>query len=325
MIDKDYFRKIQNQYGLATMNDAVIAEAKMNLRDELMTSVHYVSGLRNGVAQNFVVTPSEAYHKYEIEAMPDEELCVGDEIEVCDLHWVVVKTRPVSPFQTIGLMWMCNHKFRWQNGTPEIIERWGVLDSGVYSTTRDGNGELVTPDKQFKMYFPKDDDTKKLHIDKRLACEVIYDSRGEEIMNVYRITGYDSVSTSYGNGGHLLVLNARSEDYVPSRDSIEEMICDYIHPGGSPAPDPDEPEQTVYDITGPKRVYVGTSRAYSVPFDDPIWTVTCSASAITNSVAGGVLTLTVPNRDDMIGELVQLSAENDAGTSAAFMNVEVIG
>ena len=327
MIEKDYFRKIQNQYGLDSVNAAVVAEGKMSLRDELMTSVHYVVGKRNGVDQGFVVTPSEAYHKYEIEALPDEELYVGDEIECFGEHWIVVKTRVGSPFQTIGLMWLCNYKFRWQNHTPTIIERWGVLDSGVYSTTRDGNGDLVTPDKQFKIYFPKDEDTKKLYIDKRLACEVIYDKRGEEILNVYRITGYDSVSTSYGQGGHLLVLNARSEDYVPERDSISEMICDYITPD-KPAPpqpeDPEAPETTVYEIAGPKRVHLGSQREYSVAFADPVWTVACGAGEITHTESNGVLTLKIPNDEDLIGETVQLTAENTTASAWAGMSVEVI-
>ena len=232
------FKAIQNAVGVDTANEAKVREAKESLKRELITSVHFMACKRNGEDQSFVVTPSEAYHKYEIEALPDEELYVGDEIECMGEHWIVVKTRVASPFQTIGLMWLCNYHFRWQNFTSDIIERWGVLDSGVYSTTRDGNGDLVTPDKQFKIYFPKDPDTQKLYIDKRLAVEVIYDSRGNEVLNVYRITGFDSISTSYGQGGHLLVLNARSEDYVPSRDSIEEMICDYIEP--QPAPTPQE-------------------------------------------------------------------------------------
>ena len=315
MIDLGYFRLIQNQNGLDSAVAATIRDAKASLREELQTSVHYMVGKRNGVEQGFVVTPSESYYKYEIEALPDESLFVGDEIEVMNEHWIVVKTRVASPFQTIGLMWLCNYKFRWQNFTPDIIERWGVLDSGVYSTTRDGNGDLVTPDKQFKIYFPKDPDTAKLFIDKRLAVEVIYDSTGAEVLNVYRITGYDSVSSSYGQGGHLLVLNARSEDYVPGRDSIEEMICDYIEP----APEPPVQEGT---IDGKAKIHVGKSRTYIADFDVDTWSIVTELAGVTLLPDGNTAKLYVALEDDLVGEIVTLVAEG--GGILATLDVEVI-
>lgn len=320
MIPIEYFRTVQNQKGLPTMRDAEIEDAKASLRDELPTSVHYDVCKRNGVEQKFVITPSEFYHKYEIEALPNEDLFVGDEIEFKDEHWIVVKTRVGSPFQTIGLMWLCNYHFRWQNNSPAVIERWGVLDSGVYSTTRDGDGDLVTPDKQFKIYFPKDDDTKKLYIDKRLACEVIYDKRGDEILNVYRITGYDSVSTSYGRNGHLLVLNARSDDYVASRDSIPEMICDYI----TPDTEPDHPTES-WDgvVTGSQTLRIGRSRTYSANFDVGTWSVDTELAGITLTANGNTATLEADKDEDLLGEVVTVSAQ-DAQNRSASIKVEVI-
>ena len=320
MLTLNDFKAIQNAVGVDTLNDAKIREAKESLKRELVTSVHFMRCKRNGVEQSFVVTPSEAYHKYEIEALPDEHLFVGDEIECMNEHWIVVKTRVASPFQTIGLMWLCNYKFRWQNHTPEIIERWGVLDSGVYSTTRDGDGNLVTPDKQFKLYFPKDPDTAKLYIDKRLAVEVIYDSRGDEVLNVYRITGYDSISSSYGQGGHLLVLNARSEDYVPGRDSIEEMICDYITPE-------DEPEPSEGTITGPAQLRAGTARTYTADFHVTSWTCSPVVASVVITPDGNDVKLFVALDDDMIGETVTLSAagtDPDEQPISATFDVEVV-
>jgi len=309
------FKAIQNAIGVDTANEARIREAKESLRRELVTSVHYMSCKRNGVEQGFVVTPSEAYHKYEIEALPDEQLFVGDEIECMNEHWIVVKTRVASPFQTIGLMWLCNFKFRWQNHTPEIIERWGVLDSGVYSTTRDGNGDLVTPDKQFKIYFPKDPDTAKLYIDKRLAVEVIYDANGNEILNVYRITGYDSVSTSYGQGGHLLVLNARSEDYVPGKDNIKELICDYI------APD-DVPPVGGGEITGMRTIRVGGARTYTADFNVVSWSVSHTMWGVAINGDNHTARLSVDLNDDLVGEIVTIVATGDDIEST--LDVEVI-
>lgn len=315
MLTMHDFRAIQQAYGARTEQDAIINEAKASLRHELVTSVHYIIGKRNGIEQGFVVTPSEAYHKYEIEALPDEPLYVGDEIECFNEHWIVVKTRVASPFQTIGLMWLCNYKFRWQNHTPDIVERWGVLDSGVYSTTRDGNGDLVTPDKQFKIYFPKDPDTQKLYIDKRLAVEIIYDAKGEEIMNVYRITGYDAVSSSYGQNGHLLVLNARSDDYVAERDSKEEMICDFIE-----HEDPPVGEGT---ITGPTVLRLGATRNYTTDVPDAEWHIAPALEGITLTTMNDACTLAVTKSEDLVGEEFVLYAENLSGYSAA-LKVEVI-
>jgi len=315
MIGIDYFRAIQNQLGFESENDARINDAKMSLREELMTSVHYVVGARNGVSQGFVVTSSESYFKYEIEALPDEELNVGDMIECFDHMWIVVKTRVASPFQTIGLMWLCNVKFRWQNFSPRIIERWGVLDSGVYSTTRDGDDTVMTPDKQFKIYLPYDDDTKMLFIDKRLAVGTTYNQFGEQILDVYAVTGVDHVSSSYGNDGHLFVLNARSEDFVPVRDNVELLICDYIEKGA-------EPEEMVGTVSGPETIRLGVSRTYTADFDVDTWSVTPENASIRLSPDGNSAVLTLAMDDDLAGETIRVCAACDDGQ--AYMDVEVI-
>lgn len=292
-----------------------VTQAKDDFYREAVKNPAYHKALRNGVEQEFLITRSETPEKYKIVAFPDEELNVGDEIEVFGEHWIVYQVRVEDTLQKNGIIWLCNHKFRWQNFSSDIIERWGVLDSGVYSTTIKGEAEIRYKDKQFKIIFPLDDDTKKLYIDKRLAVDKVYDKFGSEILNVYQITGYDSVGESFGDGGHLLVLNIRSDEFNRDTDNIEEFICDYI------APEEDVIIDGVLDcdIVGKNEIRVGAKRVYKAVFqnDDTnsitaVWDVVAPSSNITYEVNNNQLTLKTPDDESLIGKdvIIKLCDEN---------------
>lgn len=313
----DYFLAINNGVGASSLSEITINESKTRLREQLQTSIHYdPTATRNGKQQGFVIVASESYYKSKIEALPGEELYVGDIIYSHGEHWIVRNTRVTSPFQTTGLIWMCNYKFRWQNGTSDIIERWGVLDSGVYSSTRDGDKTAMTADKQFKIYLPYDDDTKYLHMDKRLSTGVIYDSNQQAILNVQRITGVDPVSISYGQGGHLLSLNSRSDDFVAPNDNVELGICDYI------APDSPTPSEFKGTIFGSETIRLGGTRTYTADFDVAEWQVS-EISGVTYTANGNSLTLRVARDDDLLGEEISVAGINADGQYARII-VEVI-
>ena len=311
MLDYDYFLAINNGIGFSTLSEIDIAESRRRLREQLATSNHFdPAATRNGVTQGLVVTPSESYYKYEVEALPGDELYPGDIIYTAGEHWIVNRTRVASPYQTIGLMWLCNHLFKWQNGTSEVIERWGVLDPGVYSSTRDGDKTAMTADKQYKVYLPYDEDTAKLFIDKRLAVGVMYDRTLKQVLNVQRITGFDPVAWSYGNGAHLLVLNVRSDDFVSPTDSIEQMVCDYIAPDDTP---PD-----VFDghITGPSVIRLGgMQRGYTADYDVAEWSVT-NLRGVNYTVDGNTLTLSVEDIEELLGEEIAVTGITSGGEYA---------
>lgn len=317
MLHYEYFQAINGAVGADSLNDADIAATQLSLREELMSSPHYdKDAKRNGVPQGFVITASDSYQKYKIEALPGEDLFPGDMIETFGETWIVVKTRVASPFQTIGLMWLCNCEFRWQNGTKDIICQKGVLDSGVYSTTKDGDATIMTADKQFKIYLPLNLQTERIYIDKRFATNRMYNNLGEMILAVQEITGYDPVSNSYGAGSHLLVLNSRSADYIKGVDNLELMICDYI---GEDAPQP-EPSD-VGTIDGKTTIRLGTQRTYTADFEVATWDVAPHLPGVSFSVDGNEMTLHTDTTDELIGEVLCVSASNAAGVASLYVEV----
>lgn len=321
-----YLRAIHGSIGANTRKDATINGAKAQLERELQSSVNYISdGTRNGVKQRFVITPTKVRYKCNIEAFPDEELFAGDVITCCDETWIVTETTVSNPIQVVGTMWLCNHKFRFQNNSPEIIERWGVLDSGVFSTTKKGNDELQYKDVQYKIYLPLDEDTSKIYIDKRLATStIIYNSHGEKILDVYNVTRVDPISQNYGKGSRLLVLNVRNAaNYNSETDNLEEYICDYIS-----AEEPNKPstEKIKYEIVGRTKIPINSTRKYVAKTNnaDDIcsWEVTAN-DLIKYNIDKNTLTIIVPDNEHLIGQkIIVKTAETDT-YSESCMEIEV--
>lgn len=233
--DIDYFRAIQNATGVKTRTEAKINDSRRNLSEGLKGSINYYpDAKRNGVTQPIILTASETRHKALIEAMPGDEIRIGDLIEVVDhhgetMHWLMMQMVRTNPNQLQGMAWLCNIEFAFQTFDLEICHCWGVLDSGVYSTSLSRDDKLTVPDQQYKVYMPLNEDTEQIFVDKRLATERAYDQNGNRILMVYKITGRDTVARNYVNG-HLLDLYARSDLYDPARDNYELMICDYEEP-----------------------------------------------------------------------------------------------
>lgn len=228
MINIDYFRAIQNALGYHTEQDVSLAEIQRNIRSEMETSLHYERGvLRNGEKQNFVITTSEQPTECDILALPGEELHDGDYIEWNGNVWIVISTYIANKVQIRGKILLCNLLLRFQHGTSEIHERWAAFDSGVYSTTIGGQKPLFYPNVQYKVYMQYDEDTKYLHVDKRFAADKVYDQFGEEVLSVFRFTATNDISIKNGDA-HLLLMKAISDEFNPSSDSLEHMICDYI-------------------------------------------------------------------------------------------------
>ena len=219
---------------------------------------------RNGLEQPMLFTRGDVRYKVNVVAMPGDELYPGDLIEAYGEHWICVETRAVDTIQKTGLLWLCNHEFKWQNFSSEICTSYGVLDSGVYSTTKNGDEQLQYLDKQYKIYLPFNENTEKIFVDKRIATCYAYDSHGEKILTVYSITGLDYTSRSYGNGAHLLILNARSSAFNASTDNLELGICDYIKSSGTTV----YPQLLNCAVIGKPYVVPGKTRTFKAEFYD---------------------------------------------------------
>lgn len=264
MVDWDLYKTKLNISG-ANARERTITRAKEDFLNKAKDNPSYEKVMIEGVEHEVLITRDQTSYKCDIIMYPDDKFFAGDTFECFGEHWIVYETRVINTIQMGATAWLCNHKFKWQNFNSEIIERWGVLDSGVYSTTSTGDEQVKVKDKQFKIYLPHDKDTEKIYIDKRISVGTMYDKFQNKILDVYAITGYDAVSESYGDGGHLLVLNIRSDEYSSEIDNLDLGICDYINPENQ------NDESTVLlncRIDGRDYIRCGTSRIYSPIFFD---------------------------------------------------------
>ena len=261
----DYLRAIHGSMGAANAHEGKVQEEKRRVARELLSSIHLrPEAKRNGLPQQFVCVPREEAYCYKVIAFPDEELYPGDLLEFAGRKWMVTDVPSSYVLQKTGIVWECNHLFRFQNSEGKIIERWGVLDDGNYSTDINSGLQVAYTNSQYKMYMQLDSETRKIFIDKRFAVGTLFDKNGDEILDVYQITDIDPVSRSYG-GGHLLVLHARSDDYNPLTDNLEKGICDYVAPGGEKPTPPKGQARIVVD--GRETIRAGTGeRRYTAHF-----------------------------------------------------------
>lgn len=307
-----------------TKRDRQLEQAREDFYREAVGNPAYHKALRNGVEEDFLIQRTDKTERFKITAFPGNELNIGDYIEVFDETFLVYQTRVQDTLNRTGILWLCNHKFRWQNFSSEIIERWGVLDSGVYSTTIRGEADLRYKNKQFKLILPLDEETQKLYIDKRIAVDKMFDSRGNEILNVYQITGYDATGENFGQNAHILYCNLRSDEFNPNTDNVDEVICDYISPDGNTVTD-----ETLLEceITGPSEIRLGSKRKYSAVFYDaernivtdivPIWSAGETAPTIDIYKDGDKYVIDVPDDLDLLGESVEIHLTADGYNTAS--------
>ena len=316
-----------------TTRDRIITSAKEEFISKVVDSPAYKSAATcNAVTQPIVIEPGKVSYKAKIIAVPGDALCVGDLIIDGTDKWLVVETKTSNPIQISGTAWLCNQLFRFQNGTTTILESYGVLDNGSYSTSGDNKIQIISD--KYKIYLPYNTSTKKIYIDKRLATNKAYDKDGKEILVTYKVTGFDSVSESYGTGGHLLILNVIASSYDASIDSLTEMICDYI--ASSSSGGTSSPTLLPCSITTARpSILTGTSFKFAVTFykaDGTVnssavaaWTVTPTVSGITSTPNGNSIVISVANDDTLVGQTILISVTDTGGLyNTATYSVEVI-
>lgn len=320
-----------NAYG-ETPIEREIEKAKEDFRREALKNPSYQKVIMNGEEEELLVTRTEVPEKFKITAFPDKDIVPGDYVELWDEIFIITQTRVQNTLNKTGYMMLCNNLFRWQDFDGSIIEKWGVLDSGVYSTTIRGEKDLKYLNKQYKIIFPLDEDTEKLFIDKRLAVDTMYDRFGKQILNVYQITGFDSTSESFGKGGHILYLNIRSDEYNSNTDNIELRICDYK----TISEDTENPENLLNcEIVGSDYIRIGTSRKYKSGFFDvegnevseivPSWEYINETEGITATTCDdGRFEVVVNDDRSLVGNSVEIGLSAD-GYISTNKTISIIG
>lgn len=291
---------------------------------------------RNGVEQGFLFTRGGEENSYNIICLPDEELFAGDLIDAFGEKWIVTEARADDTTHKTGIMHQCNHLFRFQNFSPEIIEEWGYIDQSGYSSTITGTNQIQKSEEQVAIYMPYNENTKKIFVDKRLASHVAYEKTGREILSTYKVTSASPVSRSFNQKDHLLLLKAVRDVYNEQADSLEEQICDYISESGGETQPPSE-DLLSCAITGSPSINLGRTRTFKgvfyqedgVTIDESIignWEYSAEAAekGIAFEVSGNQLKVVIPFISDMIGYTFEITLKDAAGKySPSSIEVEV--
>lgn len=210
----------------------------------------------------------------------------------------------------------CNFLMRWQHhDDTEIVERWCVLRR-PYSSTIDGSEYIQYSIKEYRLFLPLDEETKKLHVDHRIVME---ESNGVPL--TYTIVAFDSLSEAYSGTETVLAINVK-QTASTENDNLEEKIADYKEP---------IPE-IICMIEGSDTVKIGgTGSVYMADSESdelPVWDIVSDdimKNQYTMEVINGQLKLTVESNPKLIGSLLSVRASfPESGVSDSKL-VKVVG
>lgn len=326
-IEWDTYEAILHRDGDTFRDRAINREIDM-LKRRMLDSPATKSVKVEGIDKHMLVISTGVVSQKTFKMLPGDTIEIGDLVEWNGEHWLVTEVDFDDDLTRNGRIEQCNLLFRWQNGTPEIHYQWGIFDPGVFSTTIKEENKVARTDDQYRVYLSLTDASSKIFIGKRIITDVGYDKDFNLLPIVYEVTKTDKVSDSYGENGHLLIMNVRSgADYNPNTDNLDLMICDYIAPPEEEPVTPPPPTVLLpCSITGRDTLRAGLSaRTYTVTFylndgvtEDPsvnaTWDVVVPVgyeNTIHYTANGNELSLSADS--GAVGQTVILRAVDDAG------------
>lgn len=312
-----------------TRRDRIINQARDHLERTAPDQPSYTKCLVDGHEVNMLIMGGDTADQKKFRVMPTDNHYVtyGNIVEWSNSHWIVIHADFDDSISKRGYMQYCNHKFKFQAHDGRVYERWGVLDSGVYSTTVKNTLAMPELNTQYKVYLPYDDDTKYLYIDQRFAGGMMYDRTGDPELAVYKFTKYDPLTQNQGNG-RLLVMHCAADVYDPARDDIELGICDYVKPGDAPA----HTTLSIVPVASPNPVIGGAPSAYQCVLtsqgdlpDDLTWTwQSTDMSCATFTLSSNDKALLSVSRFCSVGTLFVLRVSSALLNTEASITVEAV-
>lgn len=270
---------------------------------------------------NGVITPIIALRTSsrvcKISLSPNSKVNIGDEIKCYDEYWLVMELYEDEYGLISGEIWLCNHLFRFQNHSSEIIEKYGIIDDGSY--TNNNEKPITIADARYPMYISLDENTIPFYIDKRLAIGTMYNHSNEKILQVMKITWIDKVNQNSGKGSHLLKLQLANDVYNEETDDLKLMVCNYIKEGNVMA-------TSTLEINGKATIRIGTAREYYINSEQNhnfIWSV--NNPNITVQTIGSKCKISVPFDEKLVGEQIILTAKTDQIVATKIVEVVSIG
>lgn len=324
------YEKLLTNGRSTTGRDVAIQEALNALLGGMTDDPAYQSdALINGTNVP-ILANRESTTEATIKAPPLTNLHIGDMIECLGETWLVIDLFTDKIGVINGKMWICNNVIKFQNRTSTIHSRYCVIDDGSY-TTRSSNSEVYVPASTYKMYISIDEETKQLHIDKRLALGVIFNDFGDQILEVYKISGIDMKSKNFGVGSHLALITLQRDVFDAGTDDIAQEVCNII------LPEDDIPSRNVTgycDIPGKDTIRIGRSRVYPVEFYTSSGSTVQGVEAqlsvgapqgIVVDVFENECTVNVPLDPNLVGSIIELTASDAEGLYGIFTKkVQVI-
>ena len=284
---------------------------------------YQVDATRNGESQPIIAT-RKSTKKCKVTVIPGSEMHIGDLVSVFNENWLCMEAYTDEYGITYGELWMCNHIFRFQNKTPEVIKKYGIIDDGSYSSSSDSL--IMTPEGKYVCYISRDEASTGLYVDKRLAIDAVLNSDGEQIIEVGKITWIDNKSCNYGDGSHLITFRIEGDVYNPETDNVGELVCDFIKPEDSTGVQEKSGSGYIF-VFGRDAARIGTSRTYEATviddsgnnknYEEFQWVLHNAPAGVTITANGAKCLLVLPLDEKIIGSTIKLVCEDKCGLYAA--------
>lgn len=328
------------RYWLQRNKEKKVESDKQRVKETINTSIvesaaYQEGALRNGESQPIAAIRTDT-NKCKITVIPGDKMCIGDLISVFNEQWLVMELYTDEYGITYGEVWMCNHKFVYQDFDGNVITKDAIIDDGSYSKGSDKQISVV--DGNYKCYMSLDDESAVLFIDKRLAIDVIMDQNGNPILEVGKIKWIDTKTKNYGEGSHLLFFTLSEDVYNQENDSLDNLICDYKAEKIDNSDELESPEESIGSclvIKGRDSIRIGTSRTYkviavdekgnSISVDDIIWDINDGSGSVIIKTDNETCIISVPLNESLVGKDFVIICRSKSGKyKAANKQVAVI-
>lgn len=242
----------------------------------------------------------------------------------CDGNLWLIMTKPASNkmYEKV-VLYLCNYIAKWQDNNGVIVYKpFFVSNASQYNSGEEGNKTVIIGYNQLLIYTSLDDNTVGFDRDKRLFID--YNTVNPLS---YKVTRLDTISYSFGES-RVLTLVMTEDQYNPTTDRIDLMLCDYI----TPSPTPPTPVEINITYSGQPQVRVGgVNKTFTATSENEItsWTKVCTSEQedyvvltpdVTNSKKCKVKCLA---NDLLIGSSFRLQCTD--GTNTGDLLVSIVG
>ena len=237
------FEKMQlrEQARGATVKDEMIYNARYLVDSLLPNDPSYKEGIEilnkghtNLRMWNYKLVNARTTPQMDTQASLSEEvsLALGDVLAYDDGYWLCIDSHNRHGIERIGKVEECNYYLRWQNPeTLEIHGRWCSIRDPSSLALDERAKVVVTGNARYTIKVPRDEETMRLHVDKRL----LIDMENNKPMP-YSVINFDPVSGHYSSRNEgFLILSLRTCQ-IREGDNHELMVADYIDPAAVEAP-----------------------------------------------------------------------------------------